>query len=133
MRVDHRQRQERCDPTVGRSSHPAYRHRQQRLWPDWRHHAFLTEPAGPAVEVDKFHRHHHAVVDLAIRDLKQGAGLADVPSGDFHANSAWLQCAVRADNLIRWTTLLGAVGIDDRLIVARIIRAARLLAFRAGS
>ena len=94
---------------------------QQRLWPDWRHHAFLTDLDGTAVEVDKFHR-HHAVVELAIRDLKQGAGLEHVPSGNFHANSAWLQCAVLAHNLIRWTAMLGDVRVDDQLIVARTIR-----------
>jgi Transposase DDE domain group 1 len=79
---------------------------QQRLWPDWRHHAFITDLDGDAVDVDAFHR-HHAVIELAIRDLKEGAGLDHVPSGNFHANSAWLQCAVLAHNLIRWTASLG--------------------------
>ena len=31
----------------------------------------------------------------------EGAGLDHVPSGNFHANSAWLQCTVLAHNLIR--------------------------------
>jgi hypothetical protein len=39
--------------------------------------------------VDAFHR-QHATVELAIRDLKEGAGLEHVPSGKFTANSAWL-------------------------------------------
>ena len=99
---------------------------QQRLWPDWRHHAFLTDLDATAVEVDTFHR-HHAVVELAIRDLKEGAGLEHVPSGNFHANSVWLQSAVLAHNLIRWTTICGKVRVDDQLIVARTIRT-RLLA-----
>jgi hypothetical protein len=99
---------------------------QQQLWPDWRHHAFLTDLDGTVVEVDKFHR-QHAVVELAIRDLKEGAGLEHVPSGNFHANSAWLQCAVLAHNLIRWTTILGNARTDDQLIVARTTRT-RLLA-----
>jgi hypothetical protein len=94
---------------------------QQRLWPDWRHHAFLTDLTGDAVEVDRFHR-HHAVVELAIRDLKEGAGLEHVPSGNFHANSAWLQAAVLAHNLIRWTATLGKVRVDDELTVARTLR-----------
>ncbi len=94
---------------------------QQRLWPDWRHHAFLTDLDAATVEVDKFHR-RHAVVELAIRDLKEGAGLEHVPSGNFHANSAWLQCAVLAHNLIRWTTMLGNARTDDQLIVARTVR-----------
>lgn len=46
--------------------------RQAKLWPDWRHVGFLTDLAGTAVEVDAFHR-RHAVVGLAIRDLKEGA------------------------------------------------------------
>ena len=94
---------------------------QQRLWPDWRHHAFLTDLDGTTVDVDKFHR-HHAVVELAIRDLKEGAGLEHIPSGNFHANSTWLQCAVLAHNLIRWTTILGCTRVDNQLIVARTIR-----------
>ena len=99
---------------------------QQRLWPDWRHHGFLTDLDGAAIDVDRFHR-HHAVVELAIRDLKEGAGLEHVPSGNFSANSAWLQCAALAHNLIRWTTMLGGTRVDEQLIVARTIRT-RLLA-----
>ncbi|HET9665376.1 MAG TPA: IS1380 family transposase [Desertimonas sp.] len=94
---------------------------QQRLWPDWRHHAFLTDLDGDAVTVDAFHR-HHAVVELAIRDLKDGAGLDHVPSGNFHANSAWLQCAALAHNLIRWTATLGEVRVEGELTVARTMR-----------
>ena len=64
---------------------------QARLWPDWRHFGFLTDLDGPAVDLDAFHR-RHAVVELAIRDLKEGAGLEHVPSGNFSANGAWLCC-----------------------------------------
>lgn len=99
---------------------------QLKLWPDWRHFAFLTDLPGTAVELDKFHR-QHAVVELAIRDLKQGAGLEHVPSGSFHANSAWLQCAVLAHNMIRWTTIAGKIRVDNQLVVARTLRT-RLLA-----
>jgi hypothetical protein len=94
---------------------------QQRLWPHWRHHAFLTDLDGDAVTVDAFHR-RHAVIELAIRDLKDGAGLDHVPSGNFHANSAWLQCTVLAHNLIRWTANLGNVSDDGELTVARTMR-----------
>jgi hypothetical protein len=103
---------------------------QQRLWPDWRHHAFVTDLTVNAVAVDAFHR-HHAVVELNIRDLKEGAGLEHVPSGHFFANAAWLACAVLAHNLIRWTTLIGdphPAGEEPRpLVVARTFRT-RLLA-----
>lgn len=80
---------------------------QLRLWPDWRHHAFITsDHAISAVEADRFHR-EHAVVELAIRDLKEGAGLEHIPSGHYHANSAWLACAVLAHNLGIWADLIG--------------------------
>jgi hypothetical protein len=94
---------------------------QARLWPDWRHFAFLTDLDGDAVTVDAFHR-AHASCELAIRDLKEGAGLQHVPSGKFPANSAWLQCAVLAHNLIRWTTTIGQPTPTDRLTVARTVR-----------
>ena len=102
---------------------------QQRLWPHWRHHAFLTDLDGAALIVDAFHR-HHAVVELAIRDLKEGAGLEHVPSGRFFANAAWLCCAVMAHNLIRWTATLGDITPEDQLTVARTIRT-RLIAVPA--
>ena len=99
---------------------------QLKLWPDWRHFGFLTDLDAPAIEIDKFHR-QHAVVELAIRDLKEGAGLEHVPSGNFHANSAWLQCAILAHNLLRWTAIAGNVRVDNQLVVARTLRT-RLLA-----
>jgi hypothetical protein len=99
---------------------------QAELWPDWRHHAFVTDLTDNTVTIDQFHR-QHAVVELAIRDLKDGARLEHVPSGNFHANSTWLQCAVLAHNLIRWTVQLGNVHPDDQLTVARTIRT-RLIA-----
>jgi DDE family transposase len=95
--------------------------RQAKLWPDWRHFAFLTDLAGDATTVDAFHR-RHAVVELAIRDLKEGAGMEHVPSGSFSANSAWLQCAVLANNLIRWTATIGEAGPVGELTVARTVR-----------
>lgn len=99
---------------------------QAALWPDWRHHAFLTDLDDDTTTVDQFHR-DHAVVELAIRDLKEGAGLEHCPSGQFFANAAWLACAVLAHNLIRWTVRLGDVHPDDQLTVTRTIRT-RLIA-----
>ena len=96
--------------------------RQAQLWPDWRHFGFLTDLGGDAVDVDAFHR-RHAVVELDIRDLKEGGGLDHVPSGNFWANSAWLQCAVLAHNLIRWTATLGQQTPTTQRIVARTVRA----------
>ena len=84
---------------------------QASLWPNWRHFAFLTDFEGEVTATDEFHR-QHAVVELDIRDLKEGAGMEHCPSGNFSANGAWLACAVLAHNLVRWTQLLG--GLDCR-------------------
>lgn len=94
---------------------------QAALFPDWRYHVFVTNRHQPVVIVDREHR-HHAVVELAIRDLKEGAGLSHVPSGHFSANGAWLACAVIAHNLIRWTALLADPDSPDRLTIARTFR-----------
>lgn len=79
---------------------------QAELWPDWRHHAFVTNRPGEAVALDAEHR-NHAVIELVIRDLKEGSGLNHCPSGKFSANSAWLVIAALAHNLIRWVAALG--------------------------
>ena len=94
---------------------------QARLWPDWRHHAFLTDLEGDTAAIDAFHR-QHAVTELAIRELKEGAGMHHVPSGRFFANAAWLACAVLAHNLIRWTVTVGLPRPVDELTVARTVR-----------
>jgi Transposase DDE domain group 1 len=101
--------------------------RQAKLWPDWRHFGFLTDLEGTAAEIDAFHR-SHASIELAIRDLKEGSGLEHCPSGNFSANSAWLQAAVLAHNLIRWTATIGEPV--EALTVARTVRT-RLLAVPA--
>lgn len=93
--------------------------RQATLWPDWRHHAFVTNRTGTAVELDVDHR-RHAVIELAIRDLKEGAGLCHCPSGKFSANSAWAVIVTLAHNLLRWIAALGLR--HDGPIVAKTIR-----------
>jgi len=92
---------------------------QASLWPDWRYHAFVTDRPGGAVELDSDHR-RHAVCELAIRDLKAGAGLRHCPSGVFLANAAWLVVAALAHNLLRWVATIG-LGATD-LVVAKTIR-----------
>ena len=92
---------------------------QATLWPDWRYHAFVTDREGDAVSLDADHR-RHAVVELAIRDLKDGAGLRHCPSGRFLANAAWLVVAALAHNLLRWVATIG-LGTTD-LVVAKTLR-----------
>ena len=95
--------------------------RQATLWPEWRHFAFVTDLEGDPVDVDAFHR-AHATVELAIKDLKEGAGMEHVPSGNFSANAAWLVCAALAHDLVRWSARLGESTPKDHLTVARTVR-----------
>ena len=92
---------------------------QPALFDTWRHHAFITDTPGNAVQADEHHR-QHAVVELAIRDLKDGAGLNHCPSGNFAANAAWAVFAAVAHNLMRWTINLGTGKHDPR--VAKTLR-----------
>jgi hypothetical protein len=93
---------------------------QQQLFATWRYHAFVTDRVGTAAWLDADHR-RHAVCELAIRDLKAGAGLAHLPSGRFAANAAWLLAATLAHNLIRWTATLG-LGVREQQTVAKTLR-----------
>jgi len=89
------------------------------LFPDYRYHAFITDRDGDATFLDVDHR-RHAVVELAIRDLKEGSGLEHSPSGDFNANAAWAVLASIAHNLVRW---VGALGLEiNGPLVAKTIR-----------
>ena len=90
---------------------------QAELWPDWRHHPFLTNRTEPIAIVEAEHR-QHARVELVIRDLKDQA-LAHFPSGKFDANAAWTVIGCLAHNLLRQTELIGAPG--------GVIRTARTL------
>lgn len=87
---------------------------QQELLPGWRHHPFITNRDEEIRLVEADHR-RHAVVELAIRDLKAGA-LAHFPSGDFSANSAWTQLAAIAHNLARWSQIIGLPGASPRML-----------------
>jgi Transposase DDE domain group 1 len=93
---------------------------QQQLFATWRYHAFVTDRPGTAIDLDADHR-RHAVCELAIRDLKAGAGLAHLPSGHFAANAAWLLAATLAHNLLRWTATLG-LGSHHEQLVAKTLR-----------
>jgi Transposase DDE domain group 1 len=93
---------------------------QAQLFATWRYHAFVTNRVGTTTWLDADHR-RHAVCELAIRDLKAGAGLAHLPSGRFAANAAWLLAATLAHNLLRWTASLG-LGSRDQQTVAKTLR-----------
>jgi Transposase DDE domain group 1 len=91
--------------------------RQGELLPSWELFPFVTNRTDPLTTAEAEHR-QHAVVELAIRDLKDQA-LAHFPSGTFTANAAWTVIACLAHNLLRWTSVLGLPG--------QTIRAARTL------
>jgi hypothetical protein len=93
---------------------------QAQLFATWRYHAFVTNRVETMLKLDQDHR-RHAVCELAIRDLKAGAGLAHLPSGRFAANAAWLLAATLAHNLLRWTAALG-LSVVDQQTVARTLR-----------
>ncbi len=106
---------------------------QARLWPDWRHHAFITSDHHiDMIEADRFHR-EHAVVELAIRDMKEGAGLEHIPSGHYPANAAWLACTVLAHNLGTWTSVLaGQPTVTHRTRRTRLIALPAVVVNRSG-
>ncbi|WP_428121402.1 IS1380 family transposase [Candidatus Poriferisodalis sp.] len=106
---------------------------QRRLWPDWRHHAFNANTEHDTAAADEFHR-GHAVVELAIRDLKEGTGLEHVPSGHYGANCAPLACAALAHNIGHWTdTLAGAPAATNRSRRTRLVALAAVLVNRSGT
>ena len=95
---------------------------QRELWPNWRYHSFVTDRHDlDTKEADAYHR-GHATVELAIRDLKENAGLSRCPSGKFFANGAWLACCVLAHNLARWVARLGRTHPAGQPTVAATVR-----------
>jgi hypothetical protein len=72
---------------------------QDELFPTYRYHAVLTDSPFVLVQAEAQHR-GHAIIEQVNADLISGP-LAHLPSGDFHANGAWLACAAIAHNLTR--------------------------------
>ena len=93
---------------------------QAQLFPDWRYHVFIPNRKGTTVFLDADHR-RHAVVELAIRDWKEGSAGNHCPSGQFPANAAWAVLTALAHNLIRWVTTLG-LGTDGPVVTKTIRR-----------
>ena len=90
---------------------------QAELFPDWRYHAFASNCTEPLKHVEAEHR-EHAVVELAIRDLKDQA-LQHFPFGQFAANSAWTVIAALSHNLGRWTSQIGLPDHASRTTATR--------------
>ena len=71
--------------------------KQADLFPNWQYFAFATNRTEPLLLIEAEHR-EHAVVDLAIRDLKDQP-LAHFPSAHYAANNACTVIAALAHNL----------------------------------
>ena len=108
---------------------------QGELFPGYRHHGVFTDSPLTMLQAEKSHR-AHAIVEQVIADLKASA-LAQLPSGSFSANSAWLVLAAIAFNLTRAAGTIASVfhakattaTIRQQLIVVpgRLARSARRL------
>jgi Transposase DDE domain group 1 len=98
--------------------------KQADLFPNWQYFAFATNRTEPLLLVEAELR-EHAVVELAIRDLKDQA-LRHFPSGEFAANSAWTVIAALAHNLGRWTSLIGLPDDTTRTAATRRRRLFRI-------
>ena len=94
---------------TGRSTQPRPQHGQQALFPVYDYHPFITDRDGTTIDLDTDHR-AHAEVELTIRDLKHGMGLAHLPTKSFGGNAAWLTLNTIAHNLTRWIARL-ALGL----------------------
>ena len=100
---------------------------QADLFPNWRHHAFVTNRSTPPTPTADTDHRDHATIELAIRDLVDQA-LAHFPSGQMHANSAWTVIAAIAHNLGRWST---QIGLPNRPVQTARSRRRQLLAIPA--
>jgi hypothetical protein len=82
------------------------------------YHALITDRDGEMHALEADHR-RHAVVENAVRDLKDGVALNHLPSGRFAANGAWLACNVIAYNLARWVS---RVALGETLVTTPTLR-----------
>ena len=104
----------------------------------WRHHAIFTDRPEPLIQAEGEHR-DHAIIECVIADLKASA-LAHLPSGDFHANAAWLALAALAHNMTRALATLAQHGLGNATtptvrrtliaVPARLVRSARQMHLR---
>ena len=112
---------------------------QGELFPVWRYHAIFTDTGPDTAEAEKQHRDRAGTIEQVFADLNNSA-LAHFPSGQFHANAAWLTLAALTHNLTRTLGVLASTfharartaTIRRHLITvpARITRTARQLTLR---
>jgi len=109
---------------------------QGELFPVWRYQAVFTDTGLDTVAAEKQHRGRAGTIEAVFADLTNSA-LAHFPSGQFHANAAWLTLAALAHNLLRALGVLASrfharartSTLRHQLITipARVTRTARTL------
>ncbi len=99
-----------------------------QLFATWRYHPVFTDSPFEMLQAEHQHR-QHATIEQVIADGK-GSALANLPSGSFQANAAWLTLWAITHNLLRAAgALAGTATIRAHLVhvPARIARSARRL------
>jgi hypothetical protein len=109
---------------------------QGELFPVWRYQAVFTDTGLDTVAAEQQHRGRAGTIEAVFADLNNSA-LAHFPSGQFHANQAWLTLAALTHNLLRALGVLASrcharartATIRRQLInvPARLTRTARTL------
>jgi hypothetical protein len=112
---------------------------QGELFTVWRYHAIFTNTALDTAEAENRHRERAGAIESVFADLNNSA-LAHFPSGQFHANAAWLTLAALTHNLLRTLGTLASqfhararTGTIRRQLItvpARLTRTARTLTLR---
>jgi hypothetical protein len=112
---------------------------QGELFTVWRYHAIFTNTGLDTVDAEKQHRERAGTIEQILADLNDSA-LAHFPSGQFHANAAWLALAALTHNLLRTAGVLASrfharartATIRRQLIAvpARLTHTARRLTLR---
>ena len=107
---------------------------QGELFPAWRYHAIFTNTVLDTAAAEHQHRGRAGTIEQTFADLS-GSALAHFPSGQFHANAAWLTLAALTHNLLRTLgTLAGRFHAKARTgtirrqlitVPARLTRTAR--------
>jgi hypothetical protein len=112
---------------------------QGELFPVWRYQAIFTNTGLDTAAAEKQHRGRAGTIEQVFADLNNSA-LAHFPSGQFHANQAWLTLAALTHNLLRTLGTLAScyhararTGTIRRQLIAvpaRLTRTARRLTLR---
>lgn len=112
---------------------------QGELFPTWRYHALFTNTGLDTIAAEKQHRDRAGTIEQVFADLTDSA-LAHFPSGQFHANQAWLTLAALTHNLLRTLGVLASTfhakartGTIRRHLItipARLTHTARRLTLR---